>query len=263
MFNNISLGQYIPAQSILHELDSRSKIIATFLLMLAVFMATFPVQLGILLLVTIILVRFSGINITNYVKAIRPFLFIIIVTLLLQIIFIRGRIFLDLYLFSISVEGLQAAAALTLRLIIIIFLVSLLTMTTTPMAITGGLEKIMGPFKKLGFPTHELIMIMTISLRFIPIFMEEASRIKRAQMCRGAVFRQGSLVRRTKSLISVLIPLFNNSFKRAHDLTQAMESRSYHGREGRSHMYDSKMKITDYLYMFLLSGTALIIIILN
>ncbi len=261
MFSNISIGQYIPADSILHKLDPRSKIVTTFLMVPAVFLAAYPVQLGLVSMIIGFLVIISRLKLSSYVEAIRPFFFIIIATVFLQLILIKGSVLIDLHLLSISIEGLQTALATAIRLITLIILVSIFTMTTTPGAITTGMGKIMKPLKKLGFPVHELVMIIAISLRFIPIFIEETNRIKKAQMCRGAALLDGSLLQRARGIISILVPLFNSCFQRAYDLAQAMESRYYQGREGCSHIYKSKFSLIDYGYILLISAVSIGILI--
>ncbi|MBC7075409.1 MAG: energy-coupling factor transporter transmembrane protein EcfT [Syntrophomonadaceae bacterium] len=258
MYHDISLGQYIPVQSTLHKLDPRSKIAATSILVMAAFMADFPEQVSLLLLLVAVLIWVSRVSLRDYLKALRSFLFIIIITALMQMFFTGGENLLNLRFITVSFEGVLAAASFTVRFVIILLAVRILTATTTPMAMTRGLEKVLEPFKRMGFPVHELVMIMTISLRFIPLYIEEAGRIRKAQICRGADYREGPLVKRAIKLTSFLVPLFRISFQRAGDLAQAMEARAYRGGEGRTHLYRLQMRLIDYLYILLIAAISVI-----
>lgn len=249
MFQNINLGQYIPVQSILHELDPRTKIIATFILVMAVFIASLPLKLGILAVTSIILVMVSKVGISNYIEALKPFKWIIILTVILLLLLTPGEPLFNWNYIHISLAGIKAAAELIIKLVLVIIFARMLTLTTTPVAMTDGMERLMKPLSKMGFPSHELVMIITISLRFIPIFIEESQRIKRAQESRGANFASGYPWQRLPRLISILVPLMRISFQRADDLALAMESRCYQGAEGRGHLYELKITWMDYLYI--------------
>ena len=262
MFANISLGQYIPVQSLLHNLDPRTKIITTIILVLAVVMSVSPLELTIMVITTAILIKLSRVNTSNYLEALKPFRLIIIITAVLLIVLTREEVLLEYYFLRISLTGIKMAIQLIIKLILIILLTRILTLTTTPVTITDGLEHLMSPLKKIRFPVHELVMIITISLRFIPLFIEESQRIKRAQISRGADYSSGTIRQKVSKLLSILIPLMRISFRRADDLALAMESRCYQGAEGRGHLYELSMVPLDYLYILIISGIALVIIII-
>ncbi|MEN6349141.1 MAG: energy-coupling factor transporter transmembrane protein EcfT [Syntrophomonas sp.] len=261
MIQKMSLGQYVPEASILHELDPRSKIIGSFLLGIMVIKAAFPLQLMILLMLLCLLMLISRAGFKIYLAALKPFALLVIITVLLQLILTPGTRDLHILFFSFGREGIIAAAALGLRLIAILLLARLLTLTTSPLSLTDGLERMMSPLKVLGFPVHELVMIMYISLRFIPLFFDEAQRIRNAQICRGADYRQGRLSRRVKNFNAILLPVLRISLQRAGDLATAMESRGYRGGEGRTRLHSLTMKGPDYLYIFLLGFITLAILL--
>lgn len=259
MFRNISLGQYIPVDSFLHQLDPRSKVLATLFFILAIFAASFPLELALVYLIAFILLFLSRLHIIEFWPAFKPFLIIILITVIIQMLFIPGRYLLQFYFISISYEGLRVAVSFTLKFILLLFIIRLLTATTTPVAMMDGLEQMLKPLSKLGLAVHELVMIMTISLRFIPLFIEEAQRIRNAQLCRGADFRVGSLSYRLQLLFAWLLPLLRVSMQRAQDLSQAMEARAYQGGESRTRLHVLQLEIRDYLY-FLSMMTVFIVI---
>lgn len=248
MFNNLSLGQYIAAPSLIHELDPRSKIIATLMLTLAVFQAEFPLQQAALFVLLILLICLSKVNVKIYLWAVKPFVWLLLITMLILAGFTPGSSLMEVFHLSFTVEGLRAAASLGVRFIILLGLARLLTVTTSPNAMSNALESLLKPLQRLGFPVHELVMIMNISLSFIPLFFEEAERIRKAQLGRGANFREGSLKQRLGRLRSVIVPVFRNSLERADELATAMESRGYQGGRGRTRMNELIMHPRDYLY---------------
>lgn len=253
MFNNISLGQYIPVDSPLHQLDPRSKVLATLFFILAIFAASFPLELALVYLIAFFLLFLSRLHIIEFWPTFKPFLIIILITVIFQLLFIPGSHLFQFYFISISYEGLRVAVSFTLRFVLLLFMVRLLTATTTPVAMMDGLEQMLQPLRKLGLAVHELVMIMTISLRFIPLFIEEAQRIRNAQLCRGADFRVGSLSHRLKVLFAWLSPLLRVSMQRAEDLSQAMEARAYQGGEGRTHLNVLQLGANDYLYFLFMA----------
>ncbi len=259
MFRNISLGQYIPVDSFLHQLDPRSKVLATLFFILAIFTASFSLELALVYLVAFILLILSRMHIIEFWPTFKPFLIIILITVIFQLLFIPGRHLFQFYLISISYEGLTVAVSFTLRFVLLLFIVRLLTATTTPIAMMDGVEQMLKPLRKLGLAVHELVMIMTISLRLIPLFIEEAQRIRNAQLCRGADFLEGSLSQRLQLLFAWLLPLLRVSMQRAQDLSQAMEARAYQGGEGRTRLQILQLKAQDYLYF--LSMIAFFIVI--
>lgn len=258
MFRNISLGQYIPVDSFLHGLDPRSKVLATLFFILTIFAASFP-ELALVYLIALLLLYLSRLPIIEFWSTFRSFLIILLITATLQLLFIPGRYLFQLYFISISYEGLRVAVSFTLRFILLLVIVQLLTATTTPVAMMDGLEQILKPLRKLGLAVHELVMIMTISLRFIPLLIEEAQRIRNAQLCRGADFKVGSLSRRLQLIFAWLLPLLRVSMQRAEDLSQAIEARAYSGGEGRTPINVLQLGTRDYFYC--LSMIALFVVI--
>lgn len=261
MLSNLSLGQYIPANSLIHEIDPRSKIIATLMLTLAVFQAVLPLQQAGLLLLLALLIWQSKVNLKIYLSALKPFVWIILMTMFILTCFTPGNNRMEIFYLNITTEGLEAAASLGIRFIILLGLARLLTVTTSPVAMGDALESLLKPLRRLGFPVHELAMIMNLSLRFIPLFFEEAERIRKAQLCRGANYQEGSLKQRLKRLRSIILPVFRNSLQRADELAVAMESRGYQGGRGRSQMNVLVLRGRDYCYAFIMVIVSLAIML--
>jgi len=234
MMKNITIGQYIPGESIVHQLDPRTKILATFLFIALLFLVdTFTgYALGALLLFSIVLL--SRIPVKFVLRGIRPLAFIIVLTLCLHFFMTEGRVLFQFWFLKLTYEGLIRGLMMVSRLILLIIGSSLLTLTTSPILLTDGIESLLKPFKVIGVPAHELAMMMTIALRFIPTLVEETEKIMKAQMARGADFESGNIFQRAKSLIPILIPLFVSAFRRADELATAMEARGYRGGEGRT-----------------------------
>ncbi|MGB9840485.1 energy-coupling factor transporter transmembrane component T family protein [Thermovenabulum sp.] len=243
----LSIGQYIPGDSFIHRLDPRTKIIITFVFMIVLFVINdfsgyiFPV------IFIILSALYSKISIKYMIKGLRPLLFIILLTFVLNIFMIKGRILYEIGPFDITYEGLYQGVFMALRLIFLIVGTSLLTLTTSPILMTDGIEYLLKPFKRVGVPAHELAMMMTIALRFIPTLLEETDKIMKAQMARGADFQSGNIINRAKSLVPILVPLFVSAFRRADELAMAMESRCYKGGENRTRMKELKMTANDVL----------------
>lgn len=243
----LSIGQYIPGDSFVHKLDPRTKIIITFVFMIVIFVINnfygyiFPV------IFILIAALFSKISLKYMIKGLRPLLFIIFLTFILNLFMIKGRILYEIGPFDITYEGLYQAVFMALRLIFLIVGTSLLTLTTSPIMLTDGIEYLLKPFKRIGVPAHELAMMMTIALRFIPTLLEETDKIMKAQMARGADFQSGNLINRAKSLVPILVPLFVSAFRRADELAMAMESRCYRGGENRTRMKELKMTNKDLI----------------
>lgn len=238
MFKDITLGQYFPGDSPIHRLDPRTKIVAMILYIVAVFLvkpmyAFIPVTIFIIAAASL-----SGVPVSYLWKSLKPLRFILIFMFLINLFMIGGgRTLWAWKSFHITTGGVYQASFITVRLILLVSGTSLLTLTTTPISLTDGLEILLSPLKKIRFPAHELAMMMTIALRFIPTLMEEADKIMKAQLSRGADFETGNIVKRAKAMVPILVPLFVNSFRRADDLAMAMESRCYHGGEGRTRMH--------------------------
>lgn len=252
MIRDITIGQYYPADSILHKLDPRVKLFATLVYIITIFIARTFVQYALITLLVFMVIRLSKVPFRFMVKGIKPILFVIIFAFLMNIFFTRGTPIFSVWRISIAREGIEMACLMAARLILLIIGTSLLTLTSSPIRLTDGLEKAFSPLKKIGFPAHELAMMMTIALRFIPTLLEETDKIMKAQQARGADFESGNIFRRAKSLIPLLVPLFIAAFKRADELANAMEARGYRGGEGRTKLNPLRYQRRDYLAYLLI-----------
>ncbi len=236
MLRDITIGQYYPSASFIHKMDPRFKIIATLLYITGLFFvkslwAYIPVVAFLALIIKVSKVPF------NYViKGLKPIFVIIIFTVSINLLFTEGDTFISIWKFNITYQGIRQAFFLAFRLILLIMGSSMMTFTTSPIELTDGLERLLDPFKKIGLPAHEIAMMMTIALRFIPTLLEETDKIMKAQMARGTDFESGSLIKRAKNLVPILVPLFISAFRRADELAMAMEARCYKGGEGRTRM---------------------------
>jgi len=252
MIKDITIGQYIPGESFVHKLDPRLKILISLLFIVDLFLVNnFEGYLFVVIFLvgTILIANLSFKYIYNGLK---PILVLLLITAVLNIFMTPGKepaIFHFAFI-NIYKEGLLIAAFMIIRLVFLIMGTSILTLTTSPIELTDGIEKLLNPFKKIGVPAHELAMMMTIALRFIPTLMDETDKIMKAQMARGADFESGNLISRAKSLIPILVPLFISSFRRADELAMAMESRCYKGGEGRTRMKQLKITRKDYIASF-------------
>ena len=248
MLKDITLGQYFPGNTIVHRLDPRSKLILTLAYIVSLFIAQgFPAY-GLMLAVLLTCLILSRIKPKAVVRGLRPVMIIIGFTVILNIFLTRGEtVLLQYHFITITKEGLITAVFMALRLIMLIVGSFLLTYTTSPIALTDGLETILGPLKKIRLPVHELAMMMSIALRFIPTLIEETDKIMSAQKARGADFETGGLIKRAKAILPLIIPLFISAFRRADELAIAMESRCYHGGVGRTRMKVLRFAVRDLL----------------
>ncbi|MCT4660731.1 MAG: energy-coupling factor transporter transmembrane protein EcfT [Tissierellales bacterium] len=247
MLNNMSIGQYYPGNTLIHRIDPRAKIVFVFLFIISLFLInTFTPYLFIGLGLFGV-IKASKVPVKFIVKGLKPILFIIIFTFLINVFMTRGEIIVSLGPLNITKEGLYQAGFMAIRLIFLIMGTSLLTLTTSPIALTDGIEHLLNPMKRIGVPAHELAMMMTIALRFIPTLLEETDKIMKAQKARGADFETGGLMKRAKNLIPLLVPLFISAFRRADELAMAMEARCYHGGEGRTRMKQLSFEKKDYI----------------
>lgn len=229
------IGRYVPSNSILHKMDSRSKLMLVFFFVCIVFLANNTITYAILGVYTLILILLSKISIRFLLNGLKPILFIILFTFLLHIFFTKeGELLVDLGWLTIYEGGLRQGVFISLRFTYLILITTLLTLSTTPISLTDGLEQLLNPFKKIKLPVHELALMMSISLRFIPTLMEETSKIMKAQAARGVDFSSGPIKDRISAIVPLLVPLFVSSFKRAEELAIAMEARGYRGGEGRT-----------------------------
>ena len=247
MLKDITLGQYFPGSTIVHRLDPRTKLVAVVLYIVALFTANNVSSTALVLLMLVLCVALSKIRPSALFKGLKPLLFIILLTAFLNVFYSTGTVIAQWWIFKITREGLRRAILMVLRIMMLVSGTFLLTYTTSPLQLTDGLEQLMAPLKKLRFPVHELAMMMSIALRFIPTLIEETDKIMSAQKARGADFDSGSLIHRAKALLPVLVPLFVSAFRRADELATAMECRCYHGGEGRTRMKELKMGPADVL----------------
>ena len=245
MLKDITLGQFFPGDTIAHRLDPRTKLLMVTLYIVALFQAKGWLSYGILTVVTFGCMRISHISLKNIFKGLKPMIFIISLTALLNIFYTDGTPIIPGWI--ITWEGIARAIQMVLRIVLLITGTFLLTYTTSPIALTDGLEILLGPLKKLRLPIHEMTIMMSMALRFIPTLIEETDKIMSAQKARGADFSTGKLTERAKALLPLLVPLFVSSFRRADELAVAMESRCYHGGEGRTRMKTLKMAPRDWL----------------
>lgn len=252
MISDITLGQFFPGKSPIHRLDPRTKIILATLFIISVFIAGNPVSFAFLTLTTIILIAVSGISFRVIRKSIKPIVFILIFTAILNIFMTKGEgePLVSFWVLNIYTEGIARAVMMALRVTLLIVGTSiLLTYTTSPISLTDGLEALLSPLKKIGLPVHTFAMMMSIALRFIPTLVEETEKIMNAQKSRGADFTSGSLAQRAKALIPLLVPLFVSSFKRAEELATAMECRCYRGDKNRTKLVKLEYKGLDFVFM--------------
>lgn len=245
MFKDITIGQYFPGESPLHRLDPRVKLVLTVVYVVMLFMAKGAPALIICALLAVSLYPISRIPLKMISKSLKPIIPIILFTAILNMFFIDGNILWQLWIIKITDRGLSTALLMSVRIICLIGGTSLLTYTTSPIALTDGIEQLFSPLKKIRVPVHEIAMMMTIALRFIPTLIEETDKIMSAQKARGADLESGNLMQRVRALIPILIPLFVSAFRRAEELALAMESRCYHGGEGRTRMHQLKAGAVD------------------
>ena len=248
MLRDITLGQYFPGTTIVHKLDPRVKLLLTLVYITALFMSRgFPAY-ALMLAILLTCISLSKIKPKSVLSGLRPVLIIIMLTVVLNIFFIRGETVIFEYRFIvITREGVFTAIFMAARFIMLIIGSFLLTYTTSPIALTDGLERMLNPLKKIKLPIHELAMMMSIALRFIPTLIEETDKIMSAQKARGADFETGGLIKRAKAILPLIIPLFISAFRRADELATAMESRCYHGGEGRTRMKILRTAGRDYV----------------
>lgn len=242
MLKDITLGQYFPGNSFIHRLDPRTKLIMLIVYIVALFVAVSWVSYGVMLAFLIGCIAISQIPPKSIVRGMKPMVMILAFTAILNLFMTQGEtVLVKFWIITITLEGVLRAIQMMVRILMLVTGTFLLTYTTSPIALTDGLESLLSPLKKLHLPVHELAMMMCIALRFIPTLIEETDKIMSAQKARGADFETGKLMDRVKALVPILIPLFISAFRRADELATAMECRCYHGGEGRT-----KMKLLRY-----------------
>lgn len=252
MLKDITIGQYLARDSIIHALDARIKIIITTLLIIALFTIDSFIGFGFFLAFIFMIILLAKISVAKVLRGLKPILILVLFTLLIHVFLTKGGQVLWSWKFiSIESAGVYTGVFMVSRILILILFTSLLTLTTSPLQLTDGIEYILSPLKKVGVPASELSMMMTIALRFIPTLLEEADKIMKAQQARGADFESGNLIQRAKSLIPLLVPLFISAFRRADDLALAMESRCYRGGEGRTRLHELKYEYYDFIALLI------------
>lgn len=252
MLKDITLGQFFPGDTVVHRLDPRTKLILVIVYIAALFTAVDWFSYGLMFVVTAACVGVSRIKLGTILKGLKPLIFIIILTGFLNLFYTKeGTVLADWWIFTITTGGIKRAFLMVVRIMMLITGTFLLTYTTSPIALTDGLEILLGPLKKLKVPVHEMSMMMSMALRFIPTLIEETDKIMSAQKARGADFETGKITDRAKALLPLLVPLFVSSFRRADELAVAMESRCYHGGEGRTRMKRLHMQLRDWVALLL------------
>ncbi len=249
---DITLGQFFPGNSPLHRMDPRTKLIGIVLYIVALFMAKSILTYGIMFAILAALIAVSRVPLKSIVRGMKPVVFILIFTAILNLLYTPGEhVLWNWWVLTITLEGVRTAIFMVVRIMMLITATFLLTYTTSPILLTDGIESLLRPLKHIRVPVHELAMMMSIALRFIPTLIEETDKIMSAQRARGADFESGSLLRRAKALIPLLVPLFISAFRRADELAVAMECRCYHGGEGRTRLRQLKYRTLDWFTMTL------------
>ena len=263
MLKDITLGQFFPADTVVHRLDPRTKLLAVILYIVALFNARGVVTYVIMAAVLAACVLLSRVPFKSLTRGLKPVYIIVAFTAIMNMFFTAGTPVADVWLLRhITFEGIVSAVQMILRIVLLIMGTFLMTYTTSPIALTDGLESLLSPLKKLRLPIHELAMMMSIALRFIPTLIEETDKIMSAQKARGADFETGNIFQRAKALVPILVPLFVSAFRRADELATAMECRCYHGGEGRTALRVLHMRSADWVALLLFAALAAGIIVL-
>ena len=247
MLKDITLGQYFPGDTVVHRLDPRTKLLMVIVYIVALFLAKWVISYAVMLAFLVTAVALSRIRPRALFKGLKPLLFIIIFTAIINVFYTKGDVLVQFWIFKITREGLVNAGFLVLRIVMLVTGTFLLTYTTSPIALTDGLESLLSPLKAIHFPVHELALMMSIALRFIPTLIEETDKIMNAQKARGAQLDTGKMTDRVKALVPVLIPLFISAFRRADELAMAMECRCYRGGDGRTRLKVLRCEKQDYI----------------
>ena len=262
--DNMILGRYIPGNSIVHRLDPRSKLVAMILLIIIVFWANNPITNVILFVVTGIFVALSEVPLSFFIKGLRSMFFLIAFTTLFQLFFISGGdVLFEMGFFKITSHGIEQAGIIFCRFVLIIFFSTLLTLTTMPLSLATAVESLLGPLKRFKVPVHEIGLMLSMSLRFVPTLMDDTIRIMNAQKARGVDFGEGNIIQKVKAMIPILIPLFATSLKRADSLATAMEARGYQGGNGRSQYRQLNWMNKDSVALLLVCVLGLILFLLK
>ena len=262
MLRDITIGQYYPTGSAIHRMDPRVKLFGTLVFLISVFAYKGIVGFAVVTLFLAGIIGISRVPFRYMVKGLRAILILMLITALFNLFLTPGEVLVSFWKLRITREGVVSAVRMAFRLTYLILGTSIMTRTTTPNQLTDGLEKSLAPLRRLHVPVHEISMMMSIALRFIPILIEETDKIMKAQMARGASFDEGNIIKKAKALIPLLVPLFISAFRRANDLAMAMEARCYHGGDGRTKMKPLRYRGLDYgAYVLLLAYLALLIVL--
>lgn len=246
MIRDITIGQYYPAESRIHRLDPRVKIVCTLLFLVSLFIQNSLLGYVIATLYLGVVIHLSKVPLKYIVKGLKPIVILLLFTVVMNLFLTQGgEVLVQFWVFTISENGLRSSVFMAVRLMYLVAGSSIMTFTTSPNGLTDGMEKLLHPLNRVGVPVHEVAMMMSIALRFIPILLEETDKIMKAQMARGADFESGNIIQRAKAMIPILVPLFVSAFRRANDLAMAMEARCYHGGEGRTKMKPLRYKSRD------------------
>lgn len=248
MIKDMTLGQYYPVDSPVHSLDPRTKFIVSFCYIIGIFFLSTPIQYGLLFLGLLLVIQLSRVPMAYILRGIKPILFILLFAFVMNLFLTPGERIWGFWKLSITREGIRMALLMMSRLFLLIMGSSLLTLTTSPIKLTYGMESIFSPLKRFNFPVHEMSMMMGIALRFIPTLTAETDKIMKAQMARGADFESGSIFKRARALVPILVPLFLSSIQRASELADAMEARCYNGGEGRTRLHELKYEKRDLIF---------------
>lgn len=261
---NITIGQYYPTNSNIHKLDARTKILSTFIYILTIFFAKSFISYNLCALFLIFCINISKVPFKMLLGGLKSILIIIIFTVLMNMFLIRsGDVLIKFWIINITSDGVIMTFRLVARLILLVVGTSILTLSTTPIALTEGMEVLLKPYKKIGVPAHEIAMMMSISLRFIPTLIDELDKIKKAQMARGADFDTGNIVAKAKSMVPLLVPLFVSAFRRAEELAMAMEARCYRGDINRTKMKKLEYKKNDFIAYSVIGIVFVLVLILR
>ena len=262
MIRDITIGQYYPAKSVIHRLDPRVKIVCTLLFIVSLFIQNSVLGYAIATVFLAVVIRLSKVPFKFIVKGLKAVVILLLFTAVMNLFLTQGGdVLFSFWIFKVSEKGLRLAVFMAIRLIYLILGSSIMTFTTTPNGLTDGIESLLGPLKKLKVPVHEVAMMMSIALRFIPILLEETDKIMKAQIARGADLESGNLIQKVKAMVPILVPLFVSAFRRANDLAMAMEARCYHGGEGRTKMKPLVYRSQDYkAYAFVIIYMVLIFV---
>ena len=254
MLEKMIFGRFVPGDSFVHRLDPRSKLSFVLLFVIAVFIANNAVTYGLLLAFALFVIFVSRIRLYFIINGLKPILFLIVFTFLMHLFFNKeGALIIDWKIIKIYEEGIRQGFFISIRFLVLVLITSILTLTTSPISITDGMEDLLGPFKRFKLPVHELALMMSISLRFIPTLMDETDKILKAQLARGSDISTGSVKERIRAVVPLLVPLFVSAFKRAEELAIAMEVRGYRGGEGRTRYRQLKWGWRDTVTMVLLA----------